>query len=717
MKPSSTRLSALLGFMLFATAGVYAQRPAPTATPVEDVVKISTNLIRVDVTVTDQKGKAITDLRTDEVEIFENGEKQKITDLRFISAGVRRTEPRSDAARSGIPVPAAQLRPEQVRRTVALVVDDLNLSWESVARTRGALKKFVDEQMEDGDLVAIIRTGAGIGALQQFTSDKRILYAAIDKVKWNPLGNGGVSAFAPLDAVLPKDDQTEPEDGERSQEGIEREFRDFREGYFSTGTLGALEYVVKGMGMFAGRKSVVFFSDGFLLSNTGATGFLENSRSVDPMLRLIENANRASVVVYAMDPRGLVYTGLTAADNVSNRSMTEVDTEMAARRSTLSETQQSLRYIAEETGGFALVNNNDLTGGVRRVLEDQSYYLISYEPESDTFDPAKRRFNKLDVKVTRPGAKVRYRSGFFSVPDREPVAAPANTARAADPLGQLERALVSPFSVSGINVRLNALFGSDTRNPAYVRSLLHINAADLTFVDAEDGKKKAVFDVLAMSFGDNGQPVDQLGKTYTLTATPTTLKKLLAEGFVYHFMFPVKKAGPYQYRVAVRDTPSGRLGSASQFIEVPDVKKKRLTVSSIVLENLSAENWQAAIGANPVAYESNPMTDTALKRIKAGTVLRFGFEIYNARLDAARQPKLTARLRIFRDGALILDGKAVPVDTVGQTDLQHIKVARAVGLGRQITPGDYILQVVVTDAAEPKKEKVATQFVQFELVE
>lgn len=701
--------------MAAAVVSGFAQTPSPT--PDRDVVRISTNLIRIDVTVTDAKGKAIPDLRRDEIEIFENGEKQKITDLRFVSSGTRLNETQSGAARSGIPVPTAQLRPEQVRRTVALVVDDLNLSWESVARTRQALKKFVAEQMEPGDLVAIIRTGAGIGALQQFTADKRILNAAIDKVKWNALANGGISAFAPLQAVLPKDeDAPEPEPGERTPEGIEREFRDFREGYFSTGTLGALEYVVRGMSVFSGRKSVVFFSDGFRLSNTGATGFLENSRAVDPLIKLIEHANRASVVVYAMDPRGLVYTGLSAADDTAGRTPGQVDEEMSARRDTLSETQQSLRYIAEETGGFALINNNDLIGGVRRVLEDQSYYLISYEPESETFDPAKRRFNKLDVKVARSGAKVRYRSGFFSVPDRETPPA-SQPVRETDALGQLERALVSPFSVAGINVRLNALFGSDQRNPAYVRSLLHINANDLTFVDAENGKKKAVFEVLAMSFGDNGQPIDQLGKSYTLTVSPESLKKLHAEGFVYHFMFPVKKAGPYQYRVAIRDTQSGRLGSASEFIEVPDVRKKRLTLSSLVLENVSVETWQAASTAASVSYESNPMTDTALKRARAGSVLRFGFEVYNARADGGRAPRLTSRIRIFRDGALLLDGKPVEVGLSGQTDMKHIKVARALALGKQMTPGDYILQVIVTDATDSKKEKVATQFVQFELVD
>src|SRR5205085_8129921 len=95
------------------------------------------------------------------------------------------------------------VKPEQVRRTIALVVDDLTLSFESTYYVRRALKKFVDEQLQDGDLVAIIRTGAGIGALQQFTTDRRQLYAAIEKIRWNPVGNGNIGAFAPLEAKLP----------------------------------------------------------------------------------------------------------------------------------------------------------------------------------------------------------------------------------------------------------------------------------------------------------------------------------------------------------------------------------------------------------------------------------------------------------------------------------------------------------------------------------
>src|SRR6201999_861396 len=102
------------------------------------------------------------------------------------------------ADKNAPPAPPVRLRPDQVQRTMALVVDDLGLSFESAVLVRRALKKFVDEQMQPNDLVAIIRTGSGIGALQQFTSDKRQLYAAVERVKWNGLGRSGVSAVMPF---------------------------------------------------------------------------------------------------------------------------------------------------------------------------------------------------------------------------------------------------------------------------------------------------------------------------------------------------------------------------------------------------------------------------------------------------------------------------------------------------------------------------------------
>lgn len=708
----------LLSILLFAGFAV-SQEAKPQPTPPDDVVKITTNLIQVDVTVTDSKGKPVTDLKPEEIEIYENGKKQNITNFTFITSVREKVEKSKQKEKDplALPEPPKVLKSEQVRRTFALVVDDLSLSFDSAYYTRRALKKFVDEQMQEGDLVAIIRTGAGIGALQQFTADKRVLYAAIEKVKWNAMGSGGISAFAPIDSSPTALEQTENEEEPLTSEG--ESLDSFRNRVFATGTLGALRYIINGMNELPGRKSVILFSHGFRMMETDDEGTIRGRSIVfDFMKVLVDQANRSSVTFYTIDPRGLQYTGLTAADNTSGMSTQQIFAATTARSRELSDTQDGLKYLARETGGFAVVNNNDISGGVRRVIEDHSYYLVGYDPDTDTFDPVKRRFNNLEVKVLRPGVNVRYRSGFFNVATREVnTAQPNAVAPTKTPVAQIVNALVSPFAVSGINLRLNALFGSDAKTGAYVRSVLHVDTADMKFTDESNGDKKMTFDVLAMSFGDNGQVIESLGKTYTLRLSLDGYKQMTDRGFIYHFMFPVKKPGAYQYRVALRDTNGGRIGSASQFIEVPNLKRKRLSLSSVVIENISVGDWNLMNAGKPTQVNRDPMRDTALRLVNLNSVLRYGFEIYNAKLDAAKLPKLNTRIRVFRDGKIILDGKQTPLDLKGQTDMTRIKTSGAISIGSQMLPGDYVLQIVVTDELADKKKQIATQFIQFEVVE
>jgi hypothetical protein len=182
-------------------------------------------------------------------------------------------------------------------------------------------------------------------------------------------------------------------------------------------------------------------------------------------------------------------------------SFEEINRAGSGRSAKLIDTQDGLQYLAKQTGGIAIINNNDLSAGIRKILDDQSYYLVGYEPDEATFDPKLNRYNKLDIKVTRPGAVVRYRSGFFGVSD-ENIVKPPETA------GQrMTDALTSPFAANEISLKLNALFYNTPRG-SVIRSLVHIRAQDMKFTDENDGSKKAVFDVVAIGFGDNGAVVD-----------------------------------------------------------------------------------------------------------------------------------------------------------------------------------------------------------------
>lgn len=716
--------STLFIFLLALT--VSAQTPTPTPSPTEDegdVVKISTTLIQLDVTVTDKNGKVISDLKPEEIEIYENEDKQQITNFSFVSnvktAELPKPDKKEKTTVSMLP-PSGQLKPEQIKRTVALVVDDLSLSFESTYLVQRALKKFVNEQMQDGDLVAIIRTGAGIGALQQFTSDKRQLLAAIEKVRWNPAGTGGVSAFAPLEGGIGNSPDIPGREEDADGADAATELNEFRESVFATGTLGAVNFIIRGMRDLPGRKSVMLLSDGFTIFSSDANGMRNSSRVLDSLRRLVDLANRSSVVIYTMDARGLQVLGLTAADSTSGFSAEQVEQQLSDRRTKFFDSQSGLVYLAKQTGGVSIINNNDLSKGIERMLDDQSFYLIGYQPDAETFDPAKRRFNKISVKVKRPGARVRYRSGFFGVSDDQ-IKPPTNLTAAQ----QIQTALTSPFAVNDIALRLNTLF-ANTEQGTFVRSLLHVNAKDLKFTDEADGNKKASFDVLAVSFGDNGTVADQISKNYILTVRDEMYRKIIRDGFVYYFTFPVKKAGAYQYRVAIRDTETQKVGSANQFIEVPNLKKNRLTASGIVLENFTPEQWRKMMENAPAANvaaatetlakdATDPLTDTSLRRFKSGSVLRYAFEIYNAKLDAAQKPNLTAQTKVFRDGKPVLEGAFAPIDLVGQTDLRRVKYTGALSLGGELEKGEYILQIVITDNLAKEKRRLASQFVQFEI--
>ncbi|HEX8634853.1 MAG TPA: VWA domain-containing protein [Pyrinomonadaceae bacterium] len=721
--------------------------PAPSPAPDDnddddDVVRITTNLVQVDAVVVDRKGKQVTDLTPDDFEIFEDKRPQKLTNFSYIltesALPAASTETvgatRRPADKTSVPPPAPpprRLRPEQVRRTMALVVDDLGLSFESTAFVREALRRFVNEQMQPNDLVAIIRTSAGVGALQQFTSDKRQLHAAIERVKWFMNGRGGVAAFAPLqggDANLlggamggetggGRSPRGNVDDGNaRTDDDVAAELEDFREEIFAVGTLGALNFVVRGMRELPGRKSVLLLSDGFALF-TPDRGRGRSDRVLQSLRQLTDLANRASVVVYSIDARGLVVPGVSAADDVSGMTPQQIEDTFRDRSNFLFDTQSGLAYLSEQTGGFLIKNNNDLTGGIRRVVEDQKgYYLLGYRPDNATFD---RRYHRISVRVKRPGLRVRTRTGFFGVSDenRRP------SRRTRDQ--QLLAAITSPFASPEIRLRLTTFFGNTAEDGSFMRSMLYLDGNDVKFKREPDGKYKAVLDVVGVTFGDSGRVVESTDRIYTLTLAEDLYRKMLRDGLTYTMNVPVKKAGAYQLRMAVRDAATERTGSASQFIEVPDLKKNRLALSGLLVGGASQAQAQVAPAASSSASAtgngqaaSDTLASPAVRRFRQNSLLALAYAIYNARLDkTSGRPQLTAETRIYRDGQLIFDGAEQPVGLdQPDADAKRLGVLAQFQLGAQLTPGEYVLQIIVTDRLRNDKHRVATQWIDFEVV-
>lgn len=722
-----------LAVAFFATAA--AQNPVSTPPKTDgDVVKISTALIQIDATVTDKDGNTVADLTADDFEVYENDQKQPITNFSFIALQPERAAkappvPANSADAINLPPVPTRLRPEQVRRTIALVVDDLGLSFANTKFVKDSLKKFVNEQMQPGDLVAIVSTGKGMGALQQFTSDKRMLYAAIEKIKFNVRRE--TWSFAPIQPSF-KDDLNAGMNnftGETRATSVlgteqDRQFdislNQFREDAFSTGTLGAIKFVINGMKQINGRKAIMLFSEGFSLMqnvsmnpnatalNPNATQNVVNPRIEGAIRELTDAANRSGVIIYAIDPRGLVEPGFTAEDRrVSLRDTPPAlqDIDIRVREEKLLDTQHSLKYITEETGGFAVINNNNISKGIQRVLNDQrGYYLLAYQPDEDTFDPEKRRFNKLKIKLKRSDLKIRYRSGFFGVSDSDSLAAKSSQQRMLD-------ALVSPFGAGEISLDLTTLFASDAKDGSFMRSFMHVKGGDLVFVK-EDGWHVAKFEVLAVTFGENGAIIDTSNRSGLIKVKAEALKEVQERGLVYSMTTPAKTPGAYQFRIAMRDLNTQKIGAANQFIEVPNLKKQ-MALSGLLLES-SETREKRRKGENNI-LQSDTQRDRAVRSFRAGTQVMFGASIYNFAAKSGA-PNLSTQFRIFRDNQPIYASEESPLTFDGRADTQNVDIGGAFGLGSDMPTGEYILQVIVKDSSKGGKPKIAAQWIDFEVV-
>jgi VWFA-related protein len=680
----------------------------PPAIEAEDTVRITTNLVQIDAVVT-KDNKPVTDLKTGDFEILEDGIAQPITNFSFImippKAFVAAAPNVVSNGKDRVVSPPPPVRADEPHRTIALVVDDLGISFESMSDIRKQLRKFVNEELQANDLVAIIRTGGEVGALQQFTNNKEMLSRAIDAVKWHPCSRAGVSIFPSNDG---------------GTNGV---------GLCSNpasplgSTLASVRFVLNGMRDLPGRKSMVIFSENMPVDyvenalpgapisvSPPASGNAPDPRGNSPLgsaqafSQLGELAVRSSVVIYGVDTRGLQPLGPFASDVGLTQSQlrptgAQPFEQLSSRAHTLTDLRTGSDLLARETGGFLIKNSNEFR--LKRIADDQSgYYLLGFRPPESTFN---HRFHHISVRVKRSGATVRTRSGFFGITDEESHHLELTNR------DRVNIALMSPFQASDIEVHLTTVFADIAGVGPTLRSLIYFQGRDLQFLREPGGWSVANLNLAAIVFGDNGSVVQQVIQTRELRVHPDEVQRLERDGLVYQLDLPIPRAGAYQFRVAIRDEASALMGTARQFVEVPDLKKGSLVLSGITVSGDTAN--PATDGVQRAVKMNSP----GIRRFVTGENLWFAYVIYNASIDQATgQPSLMAEARLFRDGTLVHKIEPKPVQVSGQ-DLQRIDSGGGIRLGG-LPPGDYILQVLVTEFHGKEKPRVVSQWIDFDIV-
>lgn len=641
------RRLALLPFLL----ALPAQQPDPDS----PLIRVTVNLVQVDAIVTDKSGQVVTDLTPNDFEILQDGKPRKISRFAYIATQSGPTpRPPRRANPNAIPIPPPAYKPEQVRRTIVLVVDDLALSFESMYQVREAIKKFT-ASLQPGDLVAMMRTGAGAGAVQSFTADHAQINQLASTLRWNFRSRTGAGPVTSVDEEA-EDSDTPDEEAMNRNAGF--------------GSLGAIQWIINGLANVPGRKSVVLLSEGFKMQTRNRGVDTLDGTLTDPLRRLTDQATRAGVVIYTIDPRGLPTLSLSAADTVRNTQQADRLQERRVRE--YQQTQDPLRILAAETGGKAFVNSNFPDDSLRRVLDDQSgFYLLGYAPEEATFD---RKYHKITVRVKRKGLEVRSRTGFVGVEDK-PAAAPANLTSQQ----QLVQALNAPFQSAAIPVKLTGLFAVDDKQAPYLHCLLHIGLENFKLAEGPDGKLHGKIEILVAAFDENGAAPHNNFKASAITIDKATAAAAIARGLFVTVAYPLKKAGPYQLRTAVRDPDTGAIGNASQFAMAPDLTKNRMHLSSLFVASGTDTADRMRLGT---------------RLFKPGEEVAYSLQVLNPKADA----KLSMQVRLFEEGKSIFEGSDKP--------LAGPKAANGViRLGSKMKPGTYSLQVVVTEnvGAKPRR--------------
>ena len=374
---------ALVGCLLSALVFSTPRAQEPARSDDRPIFRLSVSLVQLDAVVTDKTGRHVTTLGPDDFEVYQDGRPQPVVAVSYVE-----TEDTWVDTSGLAPLPPDARKPADARRVVVVVVDDLRMSFESLYRARESIGAFLDRHFLPGDL-GMIMTTSGAG-LSQLSYSPVVLKAAASRLRYSLFNVQAASALAPVDDI------------------IDTAGDQFIEQTFAESSIRRIADAIAAVREVPGRKSVVLVSEGFTVFGAG----MDNAAIRDLLRRLVDRSNRAGVVIYGLDPRGLVSTGISAADAVRGGGAAV----MARRSAALRESQDGLRYVAGETGGFAVINSNDLVRGFGRIMADQrGYYLIGYQPEQGTLHARSDvQYKRLKLKVKAKGLTIRTRSGFYA---------------------------------------------------------------------------------------------------------------------------------------------------------------------------------------------------------------------------------------------------------------------------------------------------------------
>jgi VWFA-related protein len=655
--------------------------------------KTEVNYVEVDALVTDDRGNFARALTKDDFEVLEDGKPQKVELFTEVNIPVERPE-RLLFANRVIPPDTKTNRDPFAGRLYVIVLDDLHTNALRSSLVKRAAHQFIDKNLGANDLAAVVTTSGRSDASQEFTNDFALLNRAVDKFIGQKLRSRTLERLDEYNrgrsTAVPSSDGTSSSQQQKILDPL-----DFERGYQARNALLTLKNLANYLsGIHGRRKALLFFSEGIdypiydVFDSRDATDIIYQTREA------ITSAARANVNFYTIDPQGLIGLPGEAIELTSPAEDPGLRLSQQGMEDEVRLAQDSLRTLAEETGGIALVNSNDFANGFDKIVKaNSSYYVLGYYPPETKRDG---RFHKIQVKVKKPGLKVSARKGYASPKGKSQADKDAEKDAGKEKGGdvqtssQLRDVLNSPLQQSGVGMVVQAAAFKGSAPNASIALSIEIDAERMTFKP----EKNLFMNKLELSFypvTDQGKPLKGTRSELDLKLREQTLQQMRAFGVRVNPRIDLPP-GRYQVRIGAREAGGGEVGSVFYDLTVPDFAKEKLTMSDILLTAATAKFVPTPMADKQVEGVL-PLPATARREFVNVDTLALFCEVYD-NLPPLPAHKIDITTKLITD-----DGREV-FKTNEERASSELQGSKGGGYGhtlqiplKDVAPGLYLLRV------------------------
>lgn len=690
----------VIALLMILAANVSKLNAQDKAAQQDQPLRLKAELVEIRAVVTDKKGNVIKNLNKEDFELFDSDRAQNVSFFSAEDLGSPKALPDLKQLQQG-----AEKRESAEGwsgRTIVIFVDSLHISTTNMLRLRETLLSFINDQLTDRDVVAVVTSSGSLGVFGQFTQDKQVLRNAVERLagsaesRPNTLYTPYLAAQVDNDAPFALDvamnivraEETLPDDPHfldiiksiartRAREIIsEANFR-------TRSTLLTLKAVADRLAQMPGQRLILMMSDGFTMLDTGGI--------TDPsdLQAVISRASRSGVVVYSFAAKGLTGSPLYSASN-SGRFSANAGTANKIQSFILAgdkELDNGLNRVAKETGGEAFLTTNDLNAALGKMLDDNSfYYSLAYYPAAND---SKKNFRRIKLRVKGHSEyNVRTQSGYLASDLNKEIAPDVSNRQQ-----KLLQAMNSPLASTQIEIDASADFLELQSDGAQVSLQIYADGKKLKYAE-EDKFFVSNLAMMIEVINAKGMAESIKQDAFQIRLSPEQYKQ--AQQNVYRNVKRLQlRPGLYQIRVGVRDQNTDLIGTAVAWVEVPDLSSKKLALGGVSLANVQADK---------------PLPQSEMKRAAVQPVIKRGTSVFrsadsiayfsraynapsmeNARGELRVQTQILQGAKVLIEGAwqplssLVISGEKDSVEFGGQLSLKTLR------------PGAYELRVLVAD--------------------